>query len=184
MALFRSENDRKYLKSLNKEIIEKVLGEKVTYYPLSKKLTKTNLYGEAPKKTFDAPISIYALIEWGDQEVTTNEFGQDVIYTLKVHILEDHLKDIDTKPTEGDMVDYNQVKFEITKITNPDLLLGRAFDNFSLILDCKSVRKGIFDTIISGTQDIHRRTRPDNYTSSSFAYTDVYFPFTGTVENL
>lgn len=184
MALFRSENDRKYIKTLNKELIERVMGEKITYYPLSKKLSKTNLYGESMEKTFDPPVMIYALIEWGDQEVTTTEFGQDTVYTLKVYILEDHLKDIDIQPYEGDMIDYNQVKFEINKITNPDLLLGRSFDNFSLILDCKSVRKNTFTSVISGSQDLHERTRPDNYTSSSFAYTDVYFPFTGTVENL
>lgn len=184
MPLFRSDSDRRLLRGYNKELIEKVLGEKITYYPLSKKLNKSNLYGETTEKTFDPPVQIYALIEWGEQEVKTTEFGQDVVYKLKVYILADHLKDVDTKPIEGDMVDYNQVKFEITKITSPELLLGKAFDDFSTILDCTSVRKNTFDAVISGTQDLHKRTRPDNYTSSSFSYTDVLFPFTGTVENL
>ena len=184
MPLFRSKNDRDFIKKVNRELLERVIGEKITYYPISRKLSQVNLYGEAPEKTFDPPVRIYGMIEWSEQEVTTTEFGQDIIYSLKCYFLEDHLEEINLKPKEGDMIDYNNVKFEITDIQNPNLLFGKTYDSFNIVLNCKSVRKNTFEASVSASVDLHARTRPDNYTSSSFSYTDILFPFTGTIENL
>jgi hypothetical protein len=185
MPLFRSKQDRDYIKALNKELIERVVGEKITYYPISKKLSNVNLYGESLDKTFDTPVQIYAMIEWQDQNVTTTQFGPDIIYNLKVYILEDHLTEIDLRPKEGDMIDYNDVKFEIHQIQNPNLLFGKTHDSFNIVLNCKSIRKNSFDSSVSASVDLHSRTRPDNNNlSSSFAYTGILFAYTGSAEIL
>src|SRR6185369_13254694 len=130
-------------------------------------------------KTFDPPVQIYGMIEWDEQEITTTSFGQDIVYKLKCYLLEDHLIKINLNPTEGDMLDYNNIKFEITDIQNPDLLYGKAYNSFNLVLNCKSVRKNTFQAPVSASVDLHKRTRPDEYISSSFSYTDgLYFPYT------
>lgn len=184
MPLFRSKQNIKYIEFINKQLIEKVIGEKITYYGISKKLNSSNIYGEAFEKTFDAPVQVYGMIEWNEQEVTATEFGQDITYSLKCYLLDEHLERINLKPKEGDMIDYNNVQFEITEIQNPNLLWGKTYNSFNVVLNCKSVRKNTFHASVSASVDLHARTRPDNYTSSSFAYTDILFPFTGTRENL
>lgn len=184
MPLFRSQNDIKYIEAINKELIEKVIGEKITYYAISKKLNNANIYGESLEKVFDPPVQIYGMIEWDEQEITTTNFGQDITYSLKCYLLDSHLDRINLKPKEGDMLDYNNVQFEITDIQNPNLLWGKTYNSFNIILNCKSVRKNTFHASVSASVDLHLRTRPDNYTSSSFAYTDILFPFTGTKEIL
>lgn len=184
MPLFRSQNDIRYIESLNRELLERIIGEKITYYAISEKHTESNIYGESLEKVFDPPVQIYGLIEWDEQEVKTTDFGQDIIYSLKCYLLDKHLDNINLKPKEGDMIDYNNVQFEITDIQNPNLLWGKTYNSFNIILNCKSVRQNTFRASISASVDLHARTRPDNYTSSSFAYTDILFPYTGTVENL
>ena len=76
--LFVGQAERDFVKQINDEVIERVIGQTVLYYPIS--LDKTNfhpLYGEAIKKTFSPPIRVYALIGWEGQETTTTNFGVD-----------------------------------------------------------------------------------------------------------
>lgn len=184
MALFRSKKDIEFVKRINKELIEKVIGEKITYYAISKQYSETNFYGESLEKVFDPPVEIYALVEWQDQDITTTEYGQDIIYNLRVSILNDHLERINMKPYEGDMVEYDDVKFEITKIELPSQIFGKAGQDIGYILNCTSVRESAFKVTISGTVDQPSRTHPDEPLSSSlpsFSYGDATFPFSSSI---
>ena len=178
--LFRGKHDINYLRSLNKELVQRVVGEKITYYPISKKFTTKNLYGEAKDKIFDPPVDVYALVKWGEQEITSTNFGQDIIYNISVYILEDTLSDIDLLCKEGDMVEYDSRHFEITSITFPRQMLGKEEESFYVRLECTTVRKNVFHTSVSGSPEDATRTRPDNNLSSSFSYSSVLFPFTGS----
>ena len=63
--LFTGKKERDLVKQVNDELIERVIGQQVLYYPIS--LLHTNfhpLYGEAIKKTFLPPIRVYALVEF------------------------------------------------------------------------------------------------------------------------
>ena len=184
MALFRSERDIEFVKRINKELIEKVIGEKVTYYAISKQYSETNFYGESLEKVFDPPVEIYALVEWQDQEVTTTEYGQDIVYNLRVSVMKDHLERINSKPYEGDMIDYDEKKFEIIKIQIPSQIFGKAGQDIGYILTCQSVRESSFKVTISGTVDQPKRTSPDEQQSASlsqFSYGDARFPFSSSL---
>lgn len=182
MALFRSQKDIDYVKRINQELIEKVISEKITYYAISDQYSEKNFYGESKEKVFDPPVEIYALVEWIDQDVTTTEFGQDIIYGVNVSILDKHLKDINIKIHEGDMIDYQGFKFEIHKVNTQMQIFGKAYNDIGVTLSCKSIRESSFETTISGTVDQPPRTRPDNDTTASFYYSDVTFPYSGSSE--
>ena len=62
--LFRSNRDIELIKRLNRELIERVTGEIITYYPVSKQLTRENIYGESKNKMIHDPVQVYALVEW------------------------------------------------------------------------------------------------------------------------
>lgn len=184
MALFRSPKDIAFVNRINQELIEKVIGEKITYYAISHQYSAVNFYGESKEKVFDPPVEIYALIEWQDQDITTTKFGQDIVYNLKVSILKKHLDDISIKPYEGDMVEYGGVKFEITSINIPTQIFGKAYQDIGVVLQCISVRESAFRTVISGTVDQPGRTAPDEQMSASlpsFSYGDSTFPFSSSL---
>lgn len=181
MSIFRSRKDIAFVKRIAREVIEKVIGEKITYYPISKKYSgQDSLYGESKTKVFDPPVELYCLVEWGEQEIKTNQFGQDIVYNINVYILEEYLNQIELKPIEGDMVDYDDRKFEILKIEEPTQIFAKAGQPLGRKLTCRSIRKSSFDTVISGTVEHPVRTRPDE--PSKIDYLDeVYrFPYSGS----
>ena len=86
--LFTGEKERNLVKQINDEVIERVIGQTVLYYPIS--MDKTNfhpLYCESIKKTFMPPVRVYALISWEGQETSTTNLGVDTVsYThLRAH---------------------------------------------------------------------------------------------------
>lgn len=181
MSLFRSKHNIEYLKRKNRELVERVVGEKITYYAISKKFTRTNIYGEAKEKIFEPPIEVYALVRWKDQVIKTDRFGQDVSYEIAFFPLLDTLQEKNVSPREGDYVEYDSKQFEITQISYPRQMLGKEEENFYLQLDCVTVREGVFHTTISGSPEDAERTRPDNALTSTFRYSDVIFPFSSSV---
>lgn len=184
MPLFRSKRNIDYLKKKNRELVERVIGEKITYYAISKKFTRQNIYGEAKEKIFEPPVEIYALVRWKDQEIKTDKFGQDVSYKIAFFPLIDTLEEKNLSPREGDFVEYDSKKFEITDISYPKQILGREEESFYLQLDCVTVRNGVFEISLSGTPDVHDRTAPDNNLSSSFSYDSVKFPFSSSYDEI
>lgn len=180
MPLFRSKRNIEYILRKNKELVERVIGEKITYYAISKKFTRTNIYGEAKEKIFEPPVEIYAMIRWKDQVIKTDKFGQDVSYEISFYPLIVTLKEKNLAPCEGDFVEYDQKFFEITQISYPRQMLGRENENFYLQLDCVSARDGVFKTTISGSPEPHQRTVPDEIHTASFKYSDILFPYSGS----
>lgn len=184
MGLFRTELDIEYVKRINQELIENVISEKVTYYPISAQYSKTNIYGESREKVFDPPIEIYALIEWLDQDISTVKFGQDIVYNLRVGILNKHLQDVNVKPYEGDMVEYSGRKFEITSINVPSQIFGKAFEDIGVIMDCTTIRKSSFDVSISGTVENQNATNPDTPLTASlsaYSYGDARYALSSSL---
>lgn len=182
MPLFRPKTNIEYLKRKNKELVERVIGEKITYYAISKKFTRQNVYGEAKEKVFDPPVEVHALVRWGEQEIKTNKFGQDVSYRISFFPLLDTLQELNLSPREGDFVEYDSKTFEITQIEYPKQILGREEESFYIKIDCVTAREAVFETSISGSPTPHTRTIPDSSLSSSFRYDDVLFPFSSSYD--
>jgi hypothetical protein len=62
--LFIGKKERDLVKQVNEEIIERVIGQTIAYYPISLEHTDYHkLYGEAIEKTFLDPITVKALVE-------------------------------------------------------------------------------------------------------------------------
>lgn len=181
MSLFRSKKDIDFVKRIAREVIERVVSEKITYYPISKQHSEQDsLYGESKVKIFDPPVEVYSLVEWLDQQVTTNQFGQDIVYNINVYILEEYLNQIELRPIEGDMIDYDEKKFEILKVEQPRQIFAKAGQPLGRKLTCRSVRESQFQTVISGTVEHAKRTRPDDPAPIDNLYDNVLFPYSGS----
>jgi len=63
--LFVGKKEKDLVKQINDEVIERVVGQTVVYYPVS--LENTNfhdLYGESVNKTFLDPVRVYAMVKY------------------------------------------------------------------------------------------------------------------------
>ena len=85
--LFTGKKERDLVKQVNDELIERVIGQTIAYYPLD--IERTNyhdLYGEAIKKNFLPPIRVHALVEFeGINTKYSTNIGLDKEANITVH---------------------------------------------------------------------------------------------------
>jgi hypothetical protein len=146
--LFAGEKERNLVKQVNDELIERVIGQQVLYFPIDVERTNFHpLYGEATDKTFYAPVRIYALVKFNG-DITKNEdsFGLDKETTIEVHFHKKRLtEDQNLFVREGDFVLYGDRYYEITELSEPKRLFGQIENKFEIMAKCYRVREGTFN---------------------------------------
>jgi hypothetical protein len=106
--LFVGEKERDLVKQVNDELIERVIGQEVIYYPISLEHTNFHpLYGEAIHKSFLSPIRIHVLVAWEGYTTTVTNMGIDKRLSLTVNFHRRRLtEDQDVYLREGDFILY------------------------------------------------------------------------------
>lgn len=145
--LFLGKKEGDLVKQVNDELIERVIGQVIAYYPISLKDTCFHpLYEEAIEKTFLPPIRVYALVDWNGAETHTSQYGIDKTSSLDVHFHSRRLNDDqDVNVQEGDFILYNGIFYEIVKTSQPRKLFGQ--DNYMVEISatCIEARSGVFN---------------------------------------
>ena len=145
--LFLGEKERDLVKQVNDELIERVIGQTVLYYPIAQDKTNYHsLYGEAIKKSFLPPVRVYALVDWEGSDTTSTNFGVDRKATITVHFHKRRLnEDQDLYVREGDFVLYGKDYYEIVALSQPKELFGRTEHKMEITAKCTMAREGLFD---------------------------------------
>jgi hypothetical protein len=146
--LFLGKKERDLVKQVNDELIEKVIGQQILYYPIDMDATNFHpLYGEAIEKTFLPPIRIYALVEYTEFSTDyLDNAGIDKTWEININFHKRRLEeDQDMYVREGDFVLYNTHYYEIVKLSEPRLLFGQDERDFEIAARCRRARKGLFD---------------------------------------
>ena len=146
--MFFGKKEKDLVKQVNDEIIERVVGQQVLYFPID--IDHTNfheLYGEAIEKTFLPPVRVYARVEYGGIETKfLDNVGIDKDTPLKVMFHKRRLtEDQDLFVREGDFVRFGSNYYEITKLLEPKLLFGQEDTQFEIVAECIKARQGTFD---------------------------------------
>ena len=146
--MFLGDKEKNLVKQVNDEIIERVVGQQILYFPIDIEHTDFHpLYGEAIEKTFLPPVRVFARVEY--QGVETNvidNIGLDKKTGLKVMFHKRRLtEDQDMLVREGDFVRYGSIFYEIVKLNEPKHLFGQADTQFEIVADCIRARDGVFN---------------------------------------
>lgn len=146
--LFLGKKERDLVKQVNDELIEKVIGQQILYYPIDMKNTDFHeLYGEALEKSYLPPIRVYALVEFTDYVTEYMEnVGIDKVWEINIHFHRRRLtEDQDLYVREGDFVLYGEYYYEIVKLSEPKKLFGQVDYSFEIAARCRRARQGLFD---------------------------------------
>ncbi|SVC29523.1 uncharacterized protein METZ01_LOCUS282377 [marine metagenome] len=145
--MFLGKKERDLVKQVNDELIERVIGQTIVYYPISTIHTDFHsLYGEAIEKTFLPPVRVYVLIEWGDTTTTATNYGVDRLYHLTCHFHKRRLtEDQDLYVREGDFILYGGDYYEIITLTEAKQLFGQVDHMMEITAKCGRARQGLFD---------------------------------------
>jgi hypothetical protein len=151
--LFVGRAERDFVKQINDEVIEHVVGQQVLYFPIDMERTNYNdIYGEAIEKTFLPPVRVYSLITYDGSERTQTEYGFDSVFKITINFHKRRLvddQDLFVRP--GDFIQYDQMYFEIVDVFEEARYLfgqDRGFaDGNALAVQatCIQARKGLFD---------------------------------------
>ena len=72
--LFLGEKEKNLVKQVNDEIIERVVGQQLLYFPIDLETTPYHpLYGEAIEKNFLHPVRVFALVTYNGVETADLE---------------------------------------------------------------------------------------------------------------
>jgi hypothetical protein len=146
--MFFGKKERDLVKQVNDEIIERVVGQQVLYFPIDIETTNYHpLYGEAVEKTFLPPVRVHALVEYqGIESSFMENIAVDKATKIKVMFHKRRLtEDQNLFVREGDFVKYGDVFYEIVKLIEPKLLFGQPEHRFEIQAECIRARDGVFN---------------------------------------
>ena len=125
MALFGTERDVNLFHTLNDELLKDILQLEIAYYKFALEQTKTNVYGEAPGKTYYEPMRIACLHNRSDQSWSSDDFGSDINQSVEFRFLKEELRNISLIPEVGDLILFRNNFFEVDTRVENQFILGR-----------------------------------------------------------
>ena len=145
--LFTGKKEKDFVKQVNDEVIERVVGQTIAYYPISLEHTNFHeIYGEAIDKNFLNPVRVYAMVKYDSQNTTTTPLGVDRIEKISVFFHKRRLtEDQDLFVREGDFIQYGDHFYEILSLVEPKWLFGQVESKFEIAATCMRAREGLFN---------------------------------------
>jgi hypothetical protein len=145
--LFTGKKEKDFVKQVNDEVIERVVGQTIVYYPVSLEHTDFhNIYGEAIDKSFLNPVRVYAMVKYDSQNTTTTPLGVDRVEKISVMFHKRRLtEDQDLFVREGDFIQYGEHFYEILNLVEPKWLFGQVESKFEIGATCVRAREGLFN---------------------------------------
>ena len=145
--LFTGQKEKDFVKQVNDEVIERVVGQTIVYYPISLEHTNFHsIYGEAIEKNFLDPIRVYAMVKYDSQNTTTTPLGVDRIEKISVFFHKRRLtEDQELFVREGDFVQYGEHFYEILSLVEPKWIFGQVESRFEIGATCVRAREGLFN---------------------------------------
>ena len=133
---------------VNKELIgdlnnanSGIIDQTVIVYKISASNTETNMYGESSSgKVYKPGIELACLVASDDMTYNTDEFGPDLVQTGVFSFLRQSLVDISYVVEIGDIIDWNSGYWEISSISENQLVGGQTGNNHSVVCDAFLVR--------------------------------------------
>ena len=164
MALFGGARDISLFRTINRELINKIIDVEIDIFKSAIHDTVGNLYGEALNKVYKQGIRAACLVDHSEQEWDSSEFGPDVEQNTTFRFLRDDLLPSGSIGTPaanvvlevGDIIWWDNFYWEIDGVIENQYLFGKNPDtdkgytsgdraefgsSFSIIVNTHQTRK-------------------------------------------
>lgn len=142
---FVTEKEIAFINKITHELVQRVVGQVVFYYEIDLQRSRVDdLYQESVQKTWKPPVKCNARVLWGNEQSATTSYGIDSKYSLEVYFHPEELRERNLVPREGDFIEFGQVFFEITSVTQPEIIFGQVNNKTDTKCVCVPAREGQF----------------------------------------
>ena len=145
--LFTGEKEADFVKQINDEVIERIVGQQVLYFAISREHTNYHsLYGEAIEKVYYPPVRVFAQVTWNGSKTEFTKYGIDRRQQIKIDFHRRRLtEDQNLYVRVGDFVRFGDFDYEIVELSEPKLLFGQTDKSFEISATCILAREGKFN---------------------------------------
>ena len=146
--LFVGDREVSFFHGINKELLQKIVQQKIIYYSVSLEHTKSHrLYDEAVRKTVFTPVEVHALILYLEPEQKVDQFSIDTVYKIETYFYQEELRERKLIPREGDFVKFGDVVYEIEKLNKPQITYGQIDKEVMVKAVCRVARESQFKVL-------------------------------------
>lgn len=154
MALFGTARDASLIRSINRELIHKILSIEVELYKVSLDDTAINIYNESNSKAYYDPIKMCCLLTKQPSTANDGEFGIDFSRTVEFGFLRDDLKEIGLVLETGDIISWDNNYFEIDNVRGSQYWMGRNEETLLAVTNNEIDEFGYSVSIICETHQV------------------------------
>ncbi len=148
--LFIGTKEVNFFNGVNKELLQKIVCQKIIYYSVSAERTNRHrLYDEAITKTVFIPVEVNALVLYQEPEQKADQFSIDTTYKLEVYFYQEELRERKLIPREGDFIKFGDVAYEIEKLNRPQIIYGQIEKEVMVKAACRVARESQFKILDS-----------------------------------
>jgi hypothetical protein len=142
---FITDKEAAFIHRVNKELIQRVIGQEVYYYAILAEKTKAHdLYNESVQKVWSAPVVANALVYYENSTEQVTSVAPDSKFNLDIYFHKYELEERKMVPRMGDFVLFGEVLFEIFSVTEPQMIFGQIERKMMVKCVCGPARKGQF----------------------------------------
>jgi len=153
MALFGSDRDMSLFRSVNRELINRLIDIEVLLYKLNLETTDSNIYGEADRKSYFQPVRMNCLIARDNRSTSGDDYGIDTQRTATFAFLKFDLIAKNIVIEVGDILHWDGEYYELDNNSNiQDYIAGRE-ENTDL--GVTTGERGIFGMDLSVVFEAH-----------------------------
>ncbi len=87
MPRFIGTRDYNFFQNVSRELVDDVIQTQVYLFKLITYESKTNIYGESLDKVYYDGVSIFGMVEYGDESQQYDGFGQDTFKKLHLDLI-------------------------------------------------------------------------------------------------
>jgi hypothetical protein len=145
---FISRKEIAFINSVNKELIQSVVGQTVYYYAILPERTKRNdLYNEAVTKVWAPPVRTNCLLYYENTQEQIGSLPPDAKFKIDVYFHTEELRDRGLMPKMGDFLQFGDIVFEIYQVTQPQIIYGMIEQKIMTRASAGPARQGQFDPV-------------------------------------
>ncbi len=167
---FISQKEIAFIDNVNRELIQRVVGQQVFYYEiLAEKTKKNDLYNEAVTKMWAPPVATNCLLYYENTQEQIGALPPDNKSRIDVYFHTGELRDRNLSPKMGDFLLFGDTYYEIYQVIQPQLVYGMIEQKIMTRCTCGPARKGQFSPPKQPLPEPHHDQNAPQYKTQSSA---------------